>query len=428
MKKYKYLIICLFTFILLFLNSTSIYASDTSSLEINSPSVILIERNTGNVLYEKNANAIRYPASTTKIMTAILTLENCNLSDTVRVTYSAIQNVPSGYSIADLKVDEELTVEQLLHLLLIPSASDAANTLAEHIGGSIESFATLMNTKAKEIGCTSTNFTNPDGKHDENHTSTAYDLTLMANYAMNNETFRSIVSKASYILYPTNKCNTERYFKTTNSLLNKYSDDYYYDKAIGIKTGFTTPAGNCLVAGAKVDDMECIVTILGATQNSDGLSERFLEAQKLFEFAFGNYTYKTVKYKSDIAKTIEVKGATKDTKTLNIELDKNIYAFINKEDLNTNFEPTITLNENIKAPILKGEKLGTATYTIENKTYTANLVASNDVYKSNMPIIIGIILVIIFLVCLKIFLDKKNNILNKKNYKRTKRTSLKKDN
>lgn len=417
MKKYKYLIICLFTFILLFLNSTNIFATDTSTLEINSPSVILIERNTGNILYEKNANAIRYPASTTKIMTAILTLENCNLNDVVRVTYSAIQNVPSGYSIADLKVDEELTVEQLLHLLLIPSASDAANTLAEHIGGSIESFATMMNTKAKEIGCTGTNFTNPDGRHDENHTSTAYDLTLMANYAMNNDTFRSIVSKASYILYPTNKCTTERYFKTTNSLLNKYSTDYYYDKAIGIKTGFTTPAGNCLVAAAKVDDMECIVTILGATQNSDGLSERFLESKQLFEFAFGNYTYKTVKYKSDIAKTIDVKGATKDTKTLNLELDKNIYAFINKEDLDTNFEPTITLNENIKAPILKGETLGTATYNIENQTYTVNLVASSDVYKSNMPIIIGIILVVIFLVCLKIFIDKKNNILNKKNYR-----------
>lgn len=417
MKKYKYLIICLFTFILLFLNSTNIFATNTSTLEINSPSVILIERNTGNILYEKNANAIRYPASTTKIMTAILTLENCNLNDVVRVTYSAIQNVPSGYSIADLKVDEELTVEQLLHLLLIPSASDAANTLAEHIGGSIESFATMMNTKAKEIGCTGTNFTNPDGRHDENHTSTAYDLTLMANYAMNNDTFRSIVSKASYILYPTNKCTTERYFKTTNSLLNKYSTDYYYDKAIGIKTGFTTPAGNCLVAAAKVDDMECIVTILGATQNSDGLSERFLESKQLFEFAFGNYTYKTVKYKSDIAKTIDVKGATKDTKNLNLELDKNIYAFINKEDLDTNFEPTITLNENIKAPILKGETLGTATYNIENQTYTVNLVASSDVYKSNMPIIIGIVLVVIFLVCLKIFIDKKNNILNKKNYR-----------
>ena len=417
MKKYKYLIICLFTFILLFLNSTNIFATNTSTLEINSPSVILIERNTGNILYEKNANAIRYPASTTKIMTAILTLENCNLNDVVRVTYSAIQNVPSGYSIADLKVDEELTVEQLLHLLLIPSASDAANTLAEHIGGSIESFATMMNTKAKEIGCTGTNFTNPDGRHDENHTSTAYDLTLMANYAMNNNTFRSIVSKASYILYPTNKCTTERYFKTTNSLLNKYSTDYYYDKAIGIKTGFTTPAGNCLVAAAKVDDMECIVTILGATQNSNGLSERFLESKQLFEFAFGNYTYKTVKYKSDITKTIEVKGATKDTKNLNLELDKNIYAFINKEDLNTNFEPTINLNENIKAPILKGETLGTATYNIENQKYTVNLVASNDVYKSNMPIIIGITLVVMFLVCLKIFIDKKNNILNKKNYR-----------
>lgn len=414
MKKYKYLIICLLTFMALFLNANSIYAADTSSLEINSPSVILMERNTGNILYEKNADEIRYPASTTKIMTAILTLENCNLNDVVRVTYSAVQNVPSGYTIADLKVDEELTIEQLLHLLLIPSASDAANTLAEHIGGSIESFATMMNTKAKEIGCTNTNFVNPDGRHDENHTSTARDLTLIANYAMNNEIFRSIVSKSAYIVYPTNKVSTERYFTNTNSLLNKSSNNYYYDKAIGIKTGFTTPAGNCLVAAAKLDDMECIVTVLGATQNDDGLSERFLESKKLFEFAFGNYTYKTAKYKDDVVKTIDVKGATNDTKSLNLVLDKNIYAFMDKKDLNTTFEPTIALNENIKAPISKGEKLGTATYTIEGQKYSIDIVANNDVFKSNMPIIIGIILIIIFLICLKLFIDKKNS-KNKRN-------------
>ena len=418
MKKYKYCLLCILTCIFLFFSTNNTYAADTSSLEINSPSVILIERNTGNILYEKNSKAIRFPASTTKIMTAILTLENCNLDDVVRVPYSAIQRIPSGYTIADLKVDEELTVEQLLHLLLIPSASDAANTLAEHIGGSIENFAEMMNAKAKEIGCENTHFTNPDGVHDENHTSTAYDLTLMANYAMNNPTFRSIVSKASYVLYPTNITTTERFFRTTNSLLNT-SSDYYYENAIGIKTGFTTPAGNCLVAAAKVDDMECILTILGAEQNEDGSSQRFLETIELFDFAFGNYTYKNIKFKSDVVTTITVKGATSDTKTLNLELNDKVNAFIDKEDLDTNFEPTITLNENIKAPILKGDKLGTATYIIEGVNYTVDLVASNDVYKSNMPIIIGIILVFVILVCLKLLLSKKGK--SKKNYKLKKR-------
>ena len=414
MKKYKYFLLCILTCIFLFFSSNNTYAADTSSLEINSPSVILIERNTGNILYEKNSKAVRFPASTTKIMTAILALENCNLDDVVRVSYSAIQRIPSGYTIADLKVDEELTVEQLLHLLLIPSASDAANALAEHIGGSIENFAEMMNAKAKEIGCENTHFTNPDGVHDENHTSTAYDLALMANYAMNNSTFRSIVSKASYVLYPTNINTTERYFRTTNSLLNTASD-YYYEDVIGIKTGFTTPAGNCLVAAAKVDDMECILTILGAEQNEDGTSQRFLEARELFDFAFGNYTYKNIKFKSDVVTTITVKGATSDTKTLNLELSDKINAFIDKEDLDTNFEPTIALNENIKAPILKGDKLGTATYTIEGVNYTVDLVASNDVYKSNMPIIIGIIFVFVFLICLKLLLNKKGK--SKKNYR-----------
>lgn len=424
MKTYKLLVLSLFAFIFLFFNSTIIYAADTSLLNINSPSVLMIERKTGNILYEKNANEIRYPASTTKMMTAILALENCKLDEKVRVSYNALQIIPNGYSIADLKVDEELTIEQLLHLLLISSASDAANALAEHIGGSISSFADMMNTKASEIGCTNTHFTNPDGMHDTKHYSTAYDLTLIANYAMNNETFKNIVSKSRYILYPTNKHSTEREFTTTNSLINKYSDDYYYENAIGIKTGFTTPAGNCLVSAARLNDMECIITILGAKQTSDGKSERFLEAKELFEFAFGNYTYKTVKFETDVIKSIEIKNATSETKNLNLELANKVYAFIDKKDLNTNFEPEIILNENIQAPILKGDKLGTATYTIENQKYTVDLIASNDVYKTNMPIIIGGLLIFTFLIALKIFLNQPKRNLNKKNYRIKKKKNI----
>lgn len=148
MKKFKSIVLCLLVF---FMITTTTYAADTSKLNLNVPSAILIERNTGKILYEKSANEIRYPASTTKIMTAILAVENCELTDTATVSYNAIMTIPTGYTHANLKLGEELTIEQLLHLLLIPSASDAANTLAEHIAGSIDSFATMMNTKASEL-------------------------------------------------------------------------------------------------------------------------------------------------------------------------------------------------------------------------------------------------------------------------------------
>ena len=127
-------------------------------------------------------------------MTAILTLEHCKLTDTATVSHEAIFTVPIGYSHAYLQEGEELTIEQLLHVLLIPSANDAANVLAEHIAGSISSFTTMMNTKALELGCTGTNFVNANGIHNTNHYSTAYDLALMGRYAMQNETFIKIVS------------------------------------------------------------------------------------------------------------------------------------------------------------------------------------------------------------------------------------------
>jgi len=134
------------------------------------------------------------------------------------------------YVTADLKEGEELTVDQLLHILLIASANDAAVVLAERVSGSVPDFAVLMNEKAKEIGCENTNFVNPDGVHDENHYSTAYDLALIGRYAMQNETFRSIVCETSYTLEPTNKDDKEREFTTTNFLLTT-SSAYHYQYA-----------------------------------------------------------------------------------------------------------------------------------------------------------------------------------------------------
>ena len=261
----------------------------------------MIEEDTGDILYDKKAFEKMYPASTTKIMTAILTIENCNLYDAATVSYNAIASVPSSYTRANLQVGEVLTIDDLLYTTLIPSANDAANVLAEHIGGSIESFATMMNTKASEIGCKNTNFTNPSGVHNENHYTTAYDLALIARYAMGLEKFREIVSTTTYSLPDTDWYNADmsiyngiRKFNNSNALIKPEFKNDYYEFATGIKTGYTNPAKDCVVASAKKDNVEFIIVVLGAGNLENGRRQKYVDCINLFNFAFDNYTSKYV--------------------------------------------------------------------------------------------------------------------------------------
>ncbi len=220
-----------------------------------------MDNKTQKILFSKNENEKMYPASTTKIVTAILTLENCNLDDIVTVSYDAVMSIPDGYSSASLQIGETLTVEQLLQLLLVHSANDAANVLAEHIGGSVESFVSMMNTKINELQLSNTHFTNTFGKHDDNHYTTAKDLATIMQYCIKNETFRKIAGSASCAIPATNKYGTRKY-NSTNELIIPNSKYYYPILTCG-KTGFTSQAGDCLVSCSYKDDLELICVILG---------------------------------------------------------------------------------------------------------------------------------------------------------------------
>lgn len=295
MKKLKFTLF-IFIFLILFIIFAPPCFAD-SDLKTYCPSSILMETSTGKILYEKNANEVSFPASTTKIMTAILTVENCKLDDVATVSHNAVYSIPYDYTHASLKEGEELTIEQLLYALMIPSANDAAIVLAEHISGSVEEFAKLMNKKAKELGCKNTHFVNPNGIHNKNHTSTAYDLALMGQYAMKNETIRKIVSTKQFTLPTTNKYNkTDRIFNNTNDLLSTYSR-YYYEGTTGVKTGYTGEAGNCIVASAKKNGFEVLLVVLGGKSTSKGLSERYLDCKTLFDYAFDNYSFKILNEK-----------------------------------------------------------------------------------------------------------------------------------
>lgn len=405
----------------------SIDKSDKNLQDVNtkSPSCMLIDSKTGEILYAKKAYDKMYPASTTKLMTAILVLENCKLSDVVTVSHNAVFSIPMGYAHANLKEGEELTVEQLLNVLLIPSANDAAIALAEHVAGSVEEFSVMMNNKAKELGCISTNFVNPNGIHDKNHYSCAYDLSLIGQYAMKFSDIMRIAKIRQYTLPITNKHNkANRIFNATNALLtNTSSNKNYYEYATGLKTGYTDSAGSCIVSTAKKGDVELLVVIL----KGSSINSRYSDCKTLFEYGFNNYSYIALQKAENIINTIEIKNATKDSKFLDIVLKEDISVLLKNTVDTDSIEPSIEINSELKAPIAKNTVVGKISYNIDGKIYEEDLVAGSDVIPSTLEVIIfNVLLIFLILYILSRLLRHTGNIKPKKKQKNN--TSKKKKN
>lgn len=404
----------------IFIPITTVFADDTQVPKIYSEAALLIDSKSGKILYGKNENEKKYPASTTKILTAILTIENSNLDDVVTVDYDSISLVPSGYTVAALQVGEQLTIKQLLQVLLIHSANDAANVLAKHIGGSMEGFEKMMNSKLEEIGCTNTHFTNPSGKHDENHYTTAIDLAKIMNYCMKNETFREISSSKYCIIPATNKYE-ERMFTNTNELLvvdtRDISSNYYYPYTIAGKTGYTSEAKNSFVSVANKDDLQLICVVLGGVRTDDGLSARFKDSKNLFEYGYNNFSLRKIMDNGAIAKQIEISNATNDTKNLDLLTNSDIIAVVNQKNMEKEYTPEIILRNNLQAPISKGDVIGKIKYDIEDIEYTSDLVASHAVEKNNnLFLFFQIILILIIIYFLyKLLYNNKN--FKKRKYK-----------
>lgn len=349
---------------------------------VNSEAALLIDLNTRKVLFDKNSTERMYPASTTKIMTAILALENCDLHEMATVSKNAISMVPSGYTTAKLVAGEKMSIEDLLYGLMLNSANEAANVLAEHISGSVEEFAKLMNAKSTELGCTNTHFLNANGMHNDNHYSTAEDLATIAIYCMKNEKFRKIVSTVEYTLPSTNLyTKNDRVMKNTNMLITP-SSQYYYEYAIGIKTGFTSQAGNCLVSWAEKDGRSLVCVTLKAGSTTGNSSYRFTDSKALLEYGFEAYSYQDIIQKDSILDTIQVENATKETKYLKLITDETVSDLLSNNLNLSEIEPEIQLRSEITAPVKKGEKLGTITYTIDGTEYTSNIVAESNVEKN----------------------------------------------
>lgn len=382
-------------------------ASTTDNLQLYSMADILLDAKTGKVLYEKNSKEKLYPASTTKLMTAILTMENCQLTDSVSIKGEWLNGIPRSYTVASLRNGETFTVDQLLHVLLIPSANDAANALACHISGNINEFAKKMNEKAKEIGCENTHFVNPSGIHDDEHYSTAHDMALIGLYASKYPVIKEIATMQSYSL-PDLPDGNKRTFKTTNTLITP-KNKYFYEYATGLKTGYTDKAKSCIVATAKKDDIELMCVVLGGDKTEDKLAQRELDCKELFEYGFNNYEYRDLCVANetvDLSNTTEIPEYLKNSNltysnTLNLLVPKNKKAF-----------STINFDNNKKLPIHMGTSVGTITYHVEGEEYTVDIVAAEDIlpsFKDTIGNIFYILIAVFVLLFLFTIFKKKKS-------------------
>lgn len=398
-------------FVILFLTFLILYPFNyvlSAEMQTNLPSttaegIFLLDNRTNKVIYSKSENKKMYPASTTKILTAIIVLENCNLNDVVTASYNAVMSIPDGYSTANIQIGEELTIEQLVELLLVYSANDAANVLAEYVGGSIDSFVSMMNTKLNELNLTDSHFTNAFGMQDENHYTTAHDLAFIMKYCLKNDTFRKIAGQASCAIPATNKSGTRTY-TSTNELLIPGTSHYYSYLATG-KTGFTTQAKECLVSSAYRDNLELICVVLGS-------NDRFADTRNLYEYAYSNYSIKNVVNEKDVVTNITVTNASKDTKNLDLLVNETVPVLINNSESISEIIPEITLNENISAPIEEGTVLGKVKYSVNGVEYTTDLIASHSVKKSEILTYILYVcdFIIVILLIYGIFFHKNKSI------------------
>ncbi|MDF2890041.1 MAG: Serine-type D-Ala-D-Ala carboxypeptidase [Clostridia bacterium] len=351
----------------------TVYAAPPS---VSAPSAILIDAETGRVLYEKNADTKMYPASTTKVMTGLLAAEYKDLEEEVTATNNVL-TIEKGSSAIYINPGEILTMRNLLYALMLPSANDAAIVIAEHLGGSIAGFSTLMNEKAQSLGAVNTNFVNPNGLHDDNHYTTARDLSLIAREGMKNPIFREIVGTYHYEIPATNKQVARDYLNNSNKLISPVNKNRY-EYAIGIKTGYTSIAQHCLVGGAKKDNMELISVVLG-----DSKDFMYPDTVAMFEYGFANFKRLELLKKDMIVTTINIENGDRK---LNLIATED-YSITGKEEEIEEIQKTkiIKLKEEIQAPVKKGDIIGTVSFTIDGKEQKSiELIAEEDVLSTKL--------------------------------------------
>ena len=343
-----------------FIFSYNISAPRAEGVDVSAKSAVVIEATTGRILYQKNAHEKMPMASTTKIMTAIVAIENGNLNDTVEVGPNA--SGVEGSSIW-LSVGEKMTLSDMLFGLMLASGNDAAVAIAEHVGGSVDEFVDMMNNKAHEIGAYNTHFANPNGLPTDNHYTTAYDLALISAYAMNNDMFREVV-KTQYKTLPWEGHEWNRVVKNKNKIL------WNYEGGNGVKTGFTEAAGRCLSAAAQREDMQLVSVVLSAP-------DMFNDCMALMDYGFENYDNSLVVKAGELIGDVSVKDGIEDS--FPVYTTEDIYYPLTQEEIEK-LNKRVYIDENVAAPVQKGQPVGHIDLWLgEDKIQSIALDAPHDI-------------------------------------------------
>ena len=372
-------ILCLVLFLceLPFALASSSYSAERpenlAARDIRGEAAIVMEANTGEVLFEKNADELRPPASTTKVMTALLALTMADQEAMVTVSAYAASLDPEQHSHIGLKAGEQVRMADLIRATMVESGNDGAIAIAEHISGSEQAFVALMNEAAARYGCTRTHFVNSHGFHDDYHLTTARDLAIIAREAMKLDSFREIALLTSFTLPKTNMSDPRRLSSQARRLLNNSEDNqYYYEYATGIKTGFTNAAGYCFVGSANKQGIPMISVVLGT--NSAG---RWTDTKKLLEYGFTQYVSSSVQEVYDLnPKIISISGYSLDDadlgqlkldiRKMDLAADDSLVTRKSFEDQQLrlyNERTQIDFTRTLEAPINAGEVVGIMTYT-----------------------------------------------------------------
>ena len=360
--------------------------------ELHCEAMLLVDANTGKPVFEKNAQQEMYPASLTKIMTALLVLEavddgRLSLDQQLTASESAMAGLDADGSSADIQAGEILTVEQLLECMLIVSANEACNILAEAVSGSVSAFVDDMNEKAAALGCQHTHFVNPNGLHDSQHYTSAWDLYLITAEAMKHEDFLRISDTARATIPATN-LSEERHLYTTNYLIDTWrSLGYIYPDAHGIKTGSTDEAGHCLVSSATRGSLSFISVALGGPrvtlEDGEIRTYSFYDTGKMFDWAFDSFSYQTVLGSDELIKEISV--ALSKVDHVSVHPAEDVELLLPNGTDPAALERTLEYESPVDAPIRAGQVLGTLTLSLDGEALASvDLAASNDVEASGL--------------------------------------------
>lgn len=388
MKKFKILSFLLIAVLALGLFPVSAAALDDP--EVGANAVVLMDADSGEILYEKNGTVSIQPASTTKLMTALLVVEAIEdgeiaLTDDVTAYEDCQYNMDADSSNANPAIEpgEVMTVEDLLYCAMLVSANEACNILAEYVSGSVSAFVEQMNQRAQELGCTGTNFTNANGLEESGHYSTAEDFALIAQEAVTHALILTVCGAASYTVGETNMAEA-RALTNTNLLLIADSD-YYYEYAYGLKTGFFTNAGYCLVSAATYNDMNIICVVMGAQEEN----ANFADTLTLYDWVFSNYSQREIL--SSTTSLMDVPVTLGTASSTGVRASSGVYMVLPNDYDTSSLQYRITLyfeqegQSSLQAPVNAGDVVGEVEVLLDGEVCgTSPLVATTTVEMSRM--------------------------------------------